>query len=77
MAKPVRSIKITAAKAKKLNAAVGLLEEHVANAHWAELTGQQRQFLLDNSPVLKRLYDLTRDMHLSQPHPPVPGPDVS
>lgn len=61
-AKQGRSLRVTAAKAKKMQAALDELEAHVSAAaeSWNALTPAQRDALLAHSPVLSRFLDLAR-----------------
>lgn len=61
-AKQGRSLRVTAAKAKKMQATLDELEAHVSAAaeSWHALTAAQRDALLQHSPVLARFIHLAR-----------------
>jgi hypothetical protein len=56
MAKPVKSIKINPGQAVLLQNALDTLEPHIIKAAetWAWASPEQREFLVNNSPVLVR-----------------------
>jgi len=58
----VRSIKLTAGKKKQLFSALDLIEAHTSAAAdaWPQLTPEQREKLLEHSPVLARFLSLAR-----------------
>ena len=58
------SIKLTPGKLKQIKSAIALLDAHydVAIAAWPELTAAQREEVLQHSPLLARLAELTRPM---------------
>ena len=58
------SIKLTPGKLKQIKSAMVLLDTHygAALAAWPKLTAAQREEVLQHSPLLARLAELTRPM---------------
>lgn len=56
----MRSIKLTSGKKKQLSSALDLIEAHTSAAAeaWPQLTPEQREKLLEHSPVLARFLSL-------------------